>query len=498
MAKGDVIDVLIAEAVGEGDEGLAAVAWTIMNRAAETGRTPAQVVSDPGDYTGASNPGPATKKAMKDPAVRAKVEKVWSQVQSGSIPDPTGGATHYWAPNGMKGGKAPYWAKSETSAAGRLQIGNHVFLPKQTPNSALAAINAAAPTPMPSRPAALGYTQNTATPSLPAPRSYAPPGMKALSEGNAAFGVLPFDKRPDPSTYAPGLGIDLKARDLNPPIVPRVPAPPARGVGTSYLAPATKVSTYKVDNLGNPIISGAREPLPSERVIPSAVPKLMQQANAAAAVAPKMAQPVVMPPVLTAAQRSALASTGSTTPSVAPVPRTRPTFPVAVAQNGTYTPAPAPVNLLAKADQSRLPTGTYDPGGDAIMAALYPRSATPPAVSAINAATAPRLPRMPTAAMSAARLPTVPVRTAPVPAARVPLTQFNTVNPMTQIVPAVQARAGQGLIGRIFNMATAGNVPQANTALPGAPTNRPAWQNNPNVQRDDKWAGVLDNFGMII
>ena len=51
-----------------------------------------------------------------------------------------------------------------------------------------------------------------------------------------------------------------------------------------------------------------------------------------------------------------------------------------------------------------------------------------------------------------------------------PLTQFNTVNPVTQIVPAVQSRAGQGLLGRIFNMATAGVVPQANMTQRSAPT----------------------------
>lgn len=320
------------------------------------------------------------------------------------------------------------------------------------PNSALAAINAVAPTPMPSRPVALGYTQNTGTPAPKGSYTLDPPAMPLN---------VPLPPR---ASQWQETGGPVMRGDVPMPRPRPAPPAPARGVGTSYLAPPTKVATYKVDMNGNPIIPQAREPLPSERVVPAAVPRLMAQANAAAAQAPKMPAPTVRPPVLTAAQRSALASTGSTAPPVAPVPRTKPTFPVAMAQNGTYTPAPPPVNLLAKADQSRLPTGTYDPGGDAIMAALYPRPATPPAVSAINAATAPSLPRMPSPAMSAARLPTVPVRSAPVPAARVPLTQFNTVNPMTQIVPAVQARAGQGLIGRLFNMATAGVVPQANTS----------------------------------
>lgn len=543
MAKRDVIDVLIAEAIGEGDEGLAAVAWTILNRAAETGRTPAQVIADPGDYTGATNPGSATKKAMKDPKVRARVERVWNQVQSGSIPDPTGGATHYWAPKGMKGGKAPYWADEEESAAGRLKIGNHVFLPKQKPNSALSAINAVAPTPMPSRPVALGYARNTGTPAPSVPS--APPGMRALSDSNAAFGVLPFSKTFNPGIYPlEGQGINLWARDrsgnadaliaaANAPraTVPRVPSPqisaartPARGVGTSYLAPATKVQTYKVDSLGNPIMPGTKSALQlateakaariasgAEKFTPTVpvaqpprlpsgwVPAVTQGTQAAGSV---QLPAGVRPKAVDDAFRQIAAAK---TAPVAPVPRAKPFFPVN-SQNNLYAAAPAPVAPPLPSDP-RLPKG--DPAlenfkrGQDIASALYPKPATPAAVAAINSATLPRLPMMPPTAMSAARLPavpvpTVPVRTAPIPAARIPLTQTRTVNPMTQIVPAVQARAGQGLFGGLLNMLTAGNVPQANTIPRGAPTPRPAWQNNPNVQRDDKWAGVLDNFGMII
>jgi hypothetical protein len=265
MAKGDVIDTLIAEAIGEGDEGLAAVAWTIMNRAAETGRTPAQVVSDPGDYTGASNPGSATKKAMKDPAIRAKVEKVWSQVQSGSIPDPTGGATHYWAPNGMKGGKAPYWAKSETSDAGRLKIGNHVFLPKQSPNSALSAINAAAPQPMPSRPTALAYAPSASVPRPPSGSYTLPPPALDLNP------PLP----PRASNWQETGGPPMRG-DIPMPRPRPTPPAPARGVGTSYLAPATKVSTLRIDPLTNKVIPSApltRTPVTAQAPAPRPVSK---------------------------------------------------------------------------------------------------------------------------------------------------------------------------------------------------------------------------------
>jgi len=146
--------------------------------------------------------------------------------------------------------------------------------------------------------------------------------------------------------------------------------------------------------------------------------------------------PVVRPPstvtapVLTSAQRSALAST-STASSKAPI----------------------------------------DISGDDIAAALYPRPSS----------SAPRLPMTPTAAMTAARMspaplptmpptiprprPTLPTALPAITSPRAPaglsLSGFRTVNPLSQIAPRVQARFGQSLFGSLFNAVTAGSVPMA-------------------------------------
>lgn len=139
---------------------------------------------------------------------------------------------------------------------------------------------------------------------------------------------------------------------------------------------------------------------------------------------PPAVRPTTAPtaPALTSAQRSALASTGD------------------------YVPKPLP-----------------SISGDDITAALYPRpSVMPPAVSA------PRMPMNPTAAMTAARMrPTLPLPTVAPPTiaarapARIPLSSMRTVNPMSQVVPRVQSRIGQGLLGSLFNAATAAHVPMA-------------------------------------
>jgi hypothetical protein len=475
MAKGDVIDVLIAEAIGEGDEGLAAVAWTIMNRAAETGRTPAQVVSDPGDYTGASNPGSATKKAMKDPAIRAKVEKVWSQVQSGSIPDPTGGATHYWAPNGMKGGKAPYWAKSETSDAGRLKIGNHVFLPKQSPNSALSAINAAAPQPMPARPPTLSAFAST--PALDPMRSLQD-ALNAKAERVRA-----------------GTDTPVSQKAIVTPPKPMPAPPPSRGVGTGYLAPATKVQTVRIDPMTNKVIAPnaplTRSPVTAQAPAPRPVSKPPNVTFVPSTPAPTPFQtanrnlvqglPIVGPIV------TGLGAAADIVQRVAPATAQAKPAPQPTRLPSVIPPTPKGYNTLTGKYEAMQPSTPYAAGPAPVRVAdnksparLYPTVTPPtmretldeqalmrrPRVPQLTPATLPRLPIPKPAALSR---PIVPVRTAPIPAARIPLPQARTVNPVSQIIPAVQARAGQGIFGQLFNMLTAGNVPQANTGAPAAP-----------------------------
>lgn len=141
-----VIDTLIAEAVGEGDEGMRRVAETIINRSAIRGLSPEQVVQQPYQYTGYSSPGPATVRAQQDPNVRSAAEAAWMLAQQPG--DPTGGADHYFNPNIVQ----PRWANSMTPTG---QYGNHAYYssrpipPGEIPNTVATALATTRPAPAP-------------------------------------------------------------------------------------------------------------------------------------------------------------------------------------------------------------------------------------------------------------------------------------------------------------------------------------------------------------
>jgi N12 class adenine-specific DNA methylase len=121
--RDDIINTIIAEAGGEGDAGMAAVASVIRNRAAERGLDPASVVRQPKQFAGYENPGRDAVKAMQDPAMRERAARIYDQVTGGEIDDPTGGADHYHA-NSV----SPSWSKTMPETA---QIGNHLFYRSQ-------------------------------------------------------------------------------------------------------------------------------------------------------------------------------------------------------------------------------------------------------------------------------------------------------------------------------------------------------------------------------
>jgi conjugal transfer mating pair stabilization protein TraG len=57
----------------------------------------------------------------------AKIGSIVDQVYNGAIPDPTNGATHYYAPQGMPGGRPPPWAPA-LAAQNQVKIGNQIFV----------------------------------------------------------------------------------------------------------------------------------------------------------------------------------------------------------------------------------------------------------------------------------------------------------------------------------------------------------------------------------
>lgn len=114
----DIINTLIAEGVGEGEEGMRRIAETILTRGKQRGLTPAEVVRERAQYTGYSAPGPAAVRAQQDPSAISAAQAAWQLAQGPD--DPTGGANHYWNPNIVN----PSWAGSMQSLG---QFGNHAF-----------------------------------------------------------------------------------------------------------------------------------------------------------------------------------------------------------------------------------------------------------------------------------------------------------------------------------------------------------------------------------
>ena len=117
--KNDLINTLIAEAGGEGEQGMAAVASVIRNRAESRGKSPADIIREPKQFTGYEAPGEGARKAMQDPEMRSRAETILNSVLAGELPDPTGGADHYHADY-----VSPDWAGKMPQTA---KIGQHIF-----------------------------------------------------------------------------------------------------------------------------------------------------------------------------------------------------------------------------------------------------------------------------------------------------------------------------------------------------------------------------------
>ncbi|MEO9297171.1 cell wall hydrolase [Devosia alba] len=146
MDENDILLTMIAEAFGEGDEGMRRVGETILNRAAIRGIDPAEVVRQPHQYTGFFAPGPAAVAAQRDPAVMTAAEAAWQLAKQPG--DPTQGADHYHADS-----VDPYWADSMPSTGSYKQ---HTFYrSRPVPVEALSALLTPS-APVPQMPPARG------------------------------------------------------------------------------------------------------------------------------------------------------------------------------------------------------------------------------------------------------------------------------------------------------------------------------------------------------
>ena len=116
--------VLMSEAAGEGYSGMADVASVIRNRV-NSGRfpnDPLDVVRQPRQFSGVNDGGNVPyNQGASSPAYEDAVRAVNSVIM-GDAPDNTGGATHYYAPGAMPGGRAPYWQADEMRGQWRCRV----------------------------------------------------------------------------------------------------------------------------------------------------------------------------------------------------------------------------------------------------------------------------------------------------------------------------------------------------------------------------------------
>jgi conjugal transfer mating pair stabilization protein TraG len=138
-------DIMIKTIAGEAGQepplGQAGIAHAILNRVAVGGYGQgiagvAQAPTKPGskfhEFSVWNAPGVAESSKTThsitptDPNYQ-KIGDIVDKVYSGAIPDPTGGATHYYAPQSMPGRIAPPWAPG-LAQQNSVTIGNTVFV----------------------------------------------------------------------------------------------------------------------------------------------------------------------------------------------------------------------------------------------------------------------------------------------------------------------------------------------------------------------------------
>lgn len=128
-----MIDVVIAEALGEGDDGIAQVAQVMFNRADARGQTLKEVVTAPAQFEGYKSPGREIKKAMDNEQVRNRVREIIRQVDYGEREVAYPNADHFHTPK-----VNPSWANDESGNIKRDgKLGNHIFY--STPQSTTVA-----------------------------------------------------------------------------------------------------------------------------------------------------------------------------------------------------------------------------------------------------------------------------------------------------------------------------------------------------------------------
>lgn len=118
------IRTMLTEAGAEPDEGIAAVGHTILNRL-DSGKFGAKLgdLLTPTQFNGLARPEARNPDLPNTPGYQ-KVAAIADKVLTGDVPDPTGGATHFYSPANMPDGKEPWWAPKMAPLG---EIGGHRF-----------------------------------------------------------------------------------------------------------------------------------------------------------------------------------------------------------------------------------------------------------------------------------------------------------------------------------------------------------------------------------
>jgi len=167
-----VVRMMIAEARGEGPQGMQAVGAVIINRARQTGKTGAEIIAERGQFEPAMTEDGRRRIAAIDPssAEYQEASAALDRVLAGE--DPTNGADHFYAPAAQRalGRPAPRWDNGSGA-----DIGGHRFF-------------------------RLGYGggQPGPAPASSGPQQEAPPGMEVIqrAQPRAPTGAPPARYRP--------------------------------------------------------------------------------------------------------------------------------------------------------------------------------------------------------------------------------------------------------------------------------------------------------------
>jgi Cell Wall Hydrolase len=131
------IRTMLGEAADQPDNGIGAVAHVIMNRARDGGfggTSPADVVLAPDQFEPWSTRRRELLGYSPDSPDYKRAGKIFDDVVSGKMPDPTGGATHFLNADIVRqrrGGSLPNWAQGEGT-----RIGGHTFYGGKTQTAA--------------------------------------------------------------------------------------------------------------------------------------------------------------------------------------------------------------------------------------------------------------------------------------------------------------------------------------------------------------------------